>query len=146
RRGRELGVKEPAIPREAAAAGRRRLVNPRAEAAANARERAREPELPRRAGRVDRHGVNALRRAEPVQKPFGPLEGIEDLELRVALGVRLAQRSRHLVREALRAGRGIDYDGQSPPDAPSARPLPTASPGRARRPRRARSAAGSAGP
>ena len=91
-----------------------------ASAAASASSLPVEAEVAGRAGRVDRD------RAEPAgdlelrqQAVVRPRDRVEDLELRVALGVLLGQRRRRPRGEPVRARARVDHDRQLPPAAPA---------------------------
>ena len=92
---RQLGVQQAAVAGEAAAGGGDRDHDLVGELGGDRGQVAVELEVAGRAGRVDGDRAELARDLEPRQQPLArPGDRVEDLELRVALGVDLAQQRR----------------------------------------------------
>src|SRR4051812_15313678 len=113
-------MQEAAVAGEAAAGCAARNDYGVGELAREPRELWNEVEMTRRAGWVHRHGAELLPDVKALQEPRRPGNRVEDLELRMTSLAFVVEHVNDLGDEPLRAGAGVDHDGQSAP----VRPLP----------------------
>ena len=118
RRGGELRMEHPPVPRHPAAGGPDRLDHPIGHRLGDLAEVPLEAHVPGGAGRVDGDGAEPLGDLEVREQPPRPGDRVEDLELAVPFPVLLVE-PRWLAGEAMGAGTRVDHDRQLALPAPA---------------------------